>query len=212
MIKIQDAEMIHSLPPIIANQPWAKAMSYAVSQMFKRILIMAEATLTFSKVERLDHNVLDILATDLRVSNYKQSYSLALKRKLVKFALQYWATAGTKAATEEIVQSIFEDATITEWFEYGGTPGCFKIITKDTALTDADILEFKRVAENVKRLSAWLDKIVIEIEAGPMMVHLGVIEWDFIAETIEQQREGNRFFGFITQLGEVEKYIMSKEE
>lgn len=212
MIKIQDAEIIHSLPPIIANQPWARAASYATSQVLKMVLSLIKGTLTFSNVENLDHDVLDVLATDLRVANYKQSYSLDLKRKLVKFALQYWATAGTKAATEEIVQSIFEDATITEWFEYGGTPGCFKIITKDTALTDDDVLEFKRVAENVKRLSAWLEKIVIEIETEPMTVHLGVIEWDFIAETIEQQREGNLFYGFITQLGEVEKYIMSKEE
>lgn len=208
MIKLKDAEIINSLPSIIGNQAWAKAISFATSQMFKLILTMADATLTFSKVDELDHDVLDILATDLRVSNYNQSYSLDLKRKLVKFALQYWATAGTKAATEEVVKAIFGDATISEWFEYGGKPGYFKISITDTALTDADVIEFKRVAENVKRLSAWLDKIVLEMKTDPLTVHLGVIELDFTAETIKQKRDGNEFYAFFTQFGAVEEHIM----
>lgn len=208
MIKLKDAEIINSLPSIIGNQAWAKAISFATSQMFKLILTMADATQTFSKVEELDHDVLDILATDLRVSNYNQSYSLDLKRKLVKFALQYWATAGTKAATEEVVKAIFGDASISEWFEYGGEPGYFKISITDTALTDADVLEFKRVAENVKRLSAWLDKIVLEMKTDPLTVHLGIIELDFTAETIKQKRDGNEFYAFFTQFGAVEEHIM----
>lgn len=208
MIKLKDAEIINSLPSIIGNQAWAKAISFATSQMFKLILTMADATQTFSKVDELDHDVLDILATDLRVSNYSQAYSLDLKRKLVKFALQYWATAGTKAATEEVVKAIFGDASISEWFEYGGEPGYFKISITDTALTDADVLEFKRVAENVKRLSAWLDKIVLEMKTDPLTVHLGIIELDFTAETIKQKRDGNEFYAFFTQLGAVEEYAM----
>ncbi|MDO4495900.1 MAG: phage tail protein I [Clostridiaceae bacterium] len=208
MIKLKDAEIINSLPSIIGNQAWAKAISFATSQMFKLILTMADATQTFSKVDELDHDVLDILATDLRVSNYSQAYSLDLKRKLVKFALQYWATAGTKAATEEVVKAIFGDASISEWFEYGGEPGYFKISITDTALTDADVLEFKRVAENVKRLSAWLDKIVLEMKTDPLTVHLGIIELDFTAETIKQKRDGNEFYAFFTQFGAVEEYAM----
>lgn len=212
MIKIQDAEIINSLPAIIANQPWARAASYATSQLFKRILAMAEATLSFSKIESLDHDVLDILATDLRVSNYKQSYSLELKRKLVKFALQYWATAGTKSATEEVVNSIFGDAAVSEWFEYGGEPGYFKISITDTTLTSSDVLEFERVAENVKRLSAWLDKVVLEIESGPLALFHGIYEYDFVAETLKQQRDANEFHGFFVQMGVIDKYYMQKGE
>lgn len=210
MINLKNAQITDSLPSIVANQPWAKAVSYATSQMFKRILEIAEASLTFSRVDELDHAVLDVLATDLRVSNYKQTYPLDLKRKLVKFALQYWATAGTKAATEEVVRTIFGDASISEWFEYGGEPGYFKIAITDTTLTDADVLEFKRVAENVKRLSAWLDKIVLEMEEKAQM-YVGIIEHEFTAETVTQQRDGNEFHGFFAQLGVVEEYIMKGE-
>lgn len=210
MINLKDAQITDCLPPIIANQPWAKAVSYATSQMFKRILEMAEASRTFTRVDELDHNVLDVLATDLRVSNYKQTYPLDLKRKLVKFALQYWATAGTKAATEEVVRTIFGDASISEWFEYGGEPGYFKIAITDTTLTDSDVLEFKRVAENVKRLSAWLDKIVLEMEEKAQM-YVGIIEHDFTSETITQQRDENEFHGFFAQFGAVEEYIMKGE-
>lgn len=210
MINLKDAQITNSLPSIVSNQSWAKAISYATSRMFRLILDMADASLTFCKVDELDHAVLDILATDLRVSNYKQDYSLDLKRKLVKFALQYWATAGTKAATEGVVQTLFGDAKITEWFEYGGEPGYFKIVINDTTLTDKDVLEFRRVAENVKRLSAWLDKIVLEIEENAKM-YFGIIEHDFTSETHSQQRDGNEFHGFFAQFGTVEEYIMKGE-
>lgn len=210
MINIKDAQITNCLPSIIANQTWAKAVSYATSKMFRRILETAEASRTFSKVDELNHDVLDILATDLRVSNYKQTFSLDLKRKLVKFALQYWATAGTKAATQEVVKTIFGDAAVSEWFEYGGEPGYFKIAITDTTLTDSDVLEFKRVAENVKRLSAWLDKIVLETEEKARM-YIGFIKHDFALETVTQQRDGNEFHGFFTQLGAVEEYVMKGE-
>lgn len=208
MIKLKEASLVNSLPTIISQQPWAKAISYATSQMFRNILEMADASLTFCRVDSLEHDVLDVLATDLRVSNYKQSYPLDLKRRLVKLALQYWATAGTKAATEDVVRAIFGDASISEWYEYGGEPGFFRISLSDTTLTDKDVLEFRRVAENVKRLSAWLDKIVLELQSDPLKIRVGIIEHDYSAETVTQRRDGNEFHGFFTQLGAVEKYIM----
>lgn len=210
MIKLHDAEIIHSLPPIIANQTWARAINYATSKMFHRILECAEASKTFSQVDKLNHSVLDIMAVDLRVSNYDQSYSLDVKRSLIKLALQYWATAGTKAATENVVRTILGDATISEWFEYDGKPGYFKILITDTTLTDKDILEFQRVVENVKRLSAWLDKIVLELKTEPLKVNVGFIENSFVAETVTQQRDGNEFHGFFIQEGAVEKYTVEE--
>ena len=208
MINLHNAEILHSLPLVITKQPWAKAISYATSKMFERILDIAEASLTFSQVDKLDHKVLDILAVDLRVSNYDQAYTLEVKRKLVKLALQYWATAGTKAATEGVVQAILGDAKIIEWFEYNGDPGYFKIAITDTQLTDKDVLEFQRVAENVKRLSAWLDKIVLELETKPEKIVIGFIESSFTSETVTQKHDGNRFHGFFIQTGVVEEYKM----
>ena len=71
-------------------------------------------------------------------------------------------------------------------------------------------MEFKRVAENVKRLSAWLDKIVLEMEEKAQM-YVGIIEHDFTSEAVTQQRDGNEFHGFFAQLGVVEEYIMKGE-
>lgn len=208
MINLYDAKIVDCLPSVVANQTWAQAISYAMSEVFRRFLDCVEASGTFAQVDKLDHDVLDILAVDLRVSNYDQAYPLELKRKLVKLALQYWATAGTKAATEEVVQAIFGDATITEWFEYDGTPGCFKIEINDTRISDKEAIKFQRVAENVKRLSAWLEKIVLELKTDPHKIRVGLIECSHTLETVVQQHDGNRFHGFSIQTGTIEEYIM----
>ena len=179
MINLRDAFPHHSLPEIVGKQPWAAALSYAVGLMWHRLLDIADATRSFSGINGVTrHDVLDALAVDLKVAHYDTSYPIEVKRKLIIFALQYWATAGTLNATQEVVDKVLGNGYIIEWYQYGGEPGCFRIRITDNTLTDADIMKFKEVAENVKRLSAWLDRLVLDMENDPWTHRYGFIEWD----------------------------------
>lgn len=208
MIKLRDAQITDSLPDILCKQPWVQAISYAVAQGFRTMLDCADRARTYSMVDALGHDVLDALAVDLYVQHYDRTFDLDTKRRLIKFALQYWSTAGTVAATEKVARLIFGEADITEWFEYAGHPGCFKIAISDTRLTDADVLRFKAAAEQNKRLSAWLDKVMLEMAAKDFLKFVGIISADGETDTHTQQRDPDRFFAFYPQETESTTYTM----
>lgn len=168
MIDIRDALLTDSLPEIISTQPWAKAMAAAVRIQVQQLLDLANRAQLYAAVREMPSNILDVMAYDLRVPEYSDSYEITVKRALVKGALTYWSKAGTKAAVEEICGDIFGDATVVEWFQYGADPGYFKVSTTNPSITDENVQEFRRVVETVKRLSAWLDRVELVLSTPNM--------------------------------------------
>ena len=211
MTKLYDGTILQGLPEIIAKQPYAQALSYAIRNMFRRILTYADKARTYSGLDVIDDpDLMDALAYELRASPYSEDYAIEIKRELVRFALQYWSAAGTKAATEEVVRRVFHEAEISEWFEYGGDPGYFRIGITDTTITSDTVAQFKAAAENVKRLSAWLDKVQMWIRFDPWHQHIAHILHDCTAHTMRMHRDGTFFVAFAVQDGTTHTFQMSK--
>lgn len=168
MIKLKDALLTDGLPDIIAQEPWAVAMAYAVRNQVRKILERAEVARLYAAVDIEPEHVLDLMAYDLRVQSYRQDYDIKIKRALIKTALNRWSKAGTKAAVEDLCQKIFGDASILEWYEYGGRPHYFKVTCTNAAITEADINDFKKAVESIKRLSSWLDNIELLLVVDPL--------------------------------------------
>ena len=72
MIKLKDALLTDGLPDIIAQEPWAVAMAYAVRNQVRKILERAEVARLYAAVDREPEHVLDLMAYDLRVQSYRQ--------------------------------------------------------------------------------------------------------------------------------------------
>ena len=81
---------------------------------------------------------------------------------------------GTPQAVNKIIEAVFQNGHIAEWFEYGGDPFHFKAYTTNPAISQSDVDEFNRVLSTVKRLSAWLDEIVLQLSAETMESRLGI--------------------------------------
>lgn len=173
MIKLQDALITDALPSVIASELWAQAMAQAVRVEMRKILEFAKNARLYAAIDFEPEPVIDLMAKDLQVQEYNQSYDIETKRALVKIALQRWSKAGTKAVVEELCSKIFGDATVQEWKEYGGRPYYFKVICTNPAINDSDINQFKRAIESVKRLSAWLDNIELLLEVEPLPLREG---------------------------------------
>lgn len=178
MIKLRDAAIADGLPDVVAKEAWCIALGYAVQRQMRKILYYADLAHTYSAIDLLSDGLLDILAAELRTPQYLESYPVETKRNMVKGTLAYYATAGTKAALEAVCRDIFGSAEALEWYEYGGKPGYFRIQTDNPNTTDENVRDFIKVAEGVKRLSAWLDGIELvltarqEIFAGSIL-HIG---------------------------------------
>lgn len=178
MIELSNARLIDSLPTVIAKEPWAQAMSAAVNKQIAKIVTASKKAMIYADIYNASEQILDVLATEMQIPEYSSDYNIDIKRSLVLDGLSYWSKAGTVQATEDILKSVFEDANISEWFDYSGKPGCFKITTTNPNITEQNVSDFKAAAERVKRLSAWLDGVELMLSAEPMNVRVGFVVAD----------------------------------
>lgn len=165
MIKLYDALITQSLPSIVGEQPWCIALAKVVRKQIRKTILAAEKSRTYSAIDQADNKVLDVLAAEMRTPGYSESFSMEVKRSLVKGTLAYYSHAGTAEALKAVCTEIFGDAAVLEWYEYNGRPGYFKITTNSPSVTDETINDFIKTAEGVKRLSAKLDGIEVVLSA-----------------------------------------------
>ena len=187
MIQLRDAKLTDALPQIIAQEPWAQALAYAVNKQLKRLLTYADGVLIFANIDALPGHILDILAVELRLPSYDQTFTSEVKRELIKGALLYWATTGTVESLTRVLTGIFGSAEIEEWFEYSGNPGYFRIITTNPQVTGETLDRFTQTAKDVKRLTAWLEEVIVEMAVPAMNTYQGFALYDHTDITLKQE-------------------------
>lgn len=187
MISLRNAKLTDALPQILAKEPWAQALAYAVNKQLNQLLSYADGVLVFASIDSMPDKILDILAAELRIPYYDQTYQTAVKRDLIKGALQYWATTGTVDSLTKILINIFGDAEIEEWFNYGGAPGYFRIVTNNPNITGETLAQFTKTAQDVKRLSAWLEEVLVDMDIPKKEIFHGFALYDHTDITLIQE-------------------------
>lgn len=153
------------------GEPCSEAFSYAIKKMMQFILEKADSTRTYSIIDSLPDEILDLLAIELRTMYYDENLDIEIKRNIIKNTLAWYAKAGTPAAVEELIQVIFGDGKTIEWFDFAEppyTPGTFDIIT-NASLTADRMESMLGIIDRVKNSRSHLRRIVIERE-----LHSGV--------------------------------------
>lgn len=182
MIKLNGSRFTDIMPENLAEHPEVQAIAYAVGRQIEKLCAYADGARTYAAIQSMPEKVLDLLAVELRTPAYDETYSIKIKRALIEGTLLFYTQMGTPAAVERIIETIFGDGYISEWWEYGGKPHHFKAYTTNPSITEKDVEEFQRVLGTVKRLSAWLDEIVLELSTKPVEIYVGhwVHTGDFI--------------------------------
>lgn len=175
MIDIRDGQITDLLSNTLRYNPETMAIAYAVLQEKRRIISLAERTRLMSAVDSLDERTLDYLAVELRTPAYEDSLPLETKRTLIKGTLPFYAKLGTPAAVDWVTNAIFGNGGMEEWFEYGGEPHHFRIYINGSynIFSIEKIEEYIRAIFTVKRLSSWLDKVIVTISFPPSTIHVG---------------------------------------
>ncbi|MCC5811217.1 MAG: phage tail protein I [Ectothiorhodospiraceae bacterium] len=106
--------------------------------------------------------VLPWLAWALGVQEWSASWPESRRRSVVASAIGVRRKAGTAAAVREAVESLeIEGIEYSEWHEYGGDPGTYRITAtlEQRGMTQEQYEELVRVIQRAGRLSAWLDPV-----------------------------------------------------
>lgn len=67
-----------------------------------------------------------------------------------------------------------KEGRVEEWFEYGGNPFHFRVMTNNPEVTQDKAIEFYRAVESVKRLSARLEKVILS-QTEEMSLYVGCV-------------------------------------
>lgn len=162
MIQLKDVTICDLIPDVLKNEPKVMALSYVVHNLTEQLIELADKVLIYPNIDNQDDDVLDELAIELQTQHYNQTYDTETKRELIKNTLQWYMHAGTRAAVDEFVQSIYGVGTrITEWFENstdGLNPYEFSIQT-DQQITSDMLQETSRYIEYIKNARSHLKTV-----------------------------------------------------
>jgi len=142
----------------------AEALAYAVGRQVERLLAWADGVPFYACLASAPEAVLDHLAVELRAPAYRDTFPLEVKRALIRDALLAYARMGTPAAIDRTIQAIFGYGYVEEWFDYGGEPHHFRaVIGTEDNVDPEKVEELRRVLGSVKRLSSWLDQLIVAV-------------------------------------------------
>jgi phage tail P2-like protein len=164
------------------NDQTVQGLAAAVNQLTPEMYRKVQLFSVWDRIDSLEHADLDELALELNIDWYETGATLATKRRIIKQSDLVHSRLGTNWAVEQVVSAHFGSGVVREWYEYGGKPYHFKVISNNPSITAENIDKFLRLLSKVKRESAWLDSISITL-TGDMYIYTGVAYRETTLET-----------------------------
>lgn len=186
-MKLQDMEFKRLLPYFMQGDLAVLGLSAGLDDIIQDFDSRFQTLTTWDRINEMGDAELDELAWELNIFWYRKDIPVEVKRKLVLDSDKVYMRLGTKWAIENVIKAYFGDESgISEWFEYGGEPGRFRvhINISGQAVSEADLVEFRRLVTLVKRKSAHLDDITIATEmTTEPPIHIGAAMCGTVMET-----------------------------
>ena len=108
------------------------------------------------------HSIVDELAWQFHCDYYDKSADIQTKKNLVKQSIKIHRTKGTPQAVIDLLRTAFpSDTILLEWFDYGGEPFHFKILT--SAFEGYDEEKFLQALNSVKNARSYLEGGKVDI-------------------------------------------------
>jgi len=162
-MKLAEVELLKVLPPWIRDDAAVFAICMGLDPSMRELAAEAALLTVWDKIDILPEERIDELAFDMNMPWYEDTAPIATKRELLKNAGLIRSKLGTGFAVDLVITAYFGSGKSEDWFEYGGEPGYFRITTDNPAVADQDLTKFLRLLYRVKRNSAHLDKIIVNI-------------------------------------------------
>lgn len=163
MISIHEVSVLDLLPPNLQSDPDMIAASKAVDAEFSLVVNEVKQCILLPNLDALSSDVVDLLAWQMHVDFYDNTLPIEVRRELVRNSIRWHRRKGTPSAVEELISTVFDSGQVLEWFDYGGDPYMFQVITTNESVTMDRAEEFIRALDSVKNKRSWLEKVVIEI-------------------------------------------------
>jgi len=130
MNKLEHASYTAIFPENLKKYKNLTAFSKNIENTFKTYIVSKIQNLAlFYNLEIQEDKVLDEIAWFFNIDKYRTDLDREIKIKLIKSAYWVHSKKGTKTAVISQLKNLNYEIKIEEWFEYGGRPFTFRLIT-----------------------------------------------------------------------------------
>lgn len=158
---VYNTDFIQCLPQVLKNDKDIFFLAHIVAKELQELMKLSFLDIVYARIEELNEDVLDILAYDFHVDWYNYTYSIEIKRNLIRDSIKIHKYLGTKYAVETVLRNVYPNSYIKEWFEYGGDPFFFKVFV-NVSKYGIDSKQQKKIQKEVelyKNLRSKIEKI-----------------------------------------------------
>lgn len=187
-MKLKDFDILELLPEWVRDDKDARALSIGTNEEVRRAFEQSLILSRWDKIDKLSEEYLDALAIELNIPWYRTNASIETKRRVIKNSDLVHKILGTKRAVELVVKDYFDEGEVREWFEYGGDPYHFRVVSDNSQAVEDNAALFMQLLNTVKRKSAWLDALAVLVEETAE-VYAGVAYQDVEKITITFELE-----------------------
>lgn len=158
-MNLSDLEFIKLLPLFMHGDEANIALSNAVNTLMREPGSRLKYLRVWDQIDNLEHADLDELAWELNVDWYSTDMSLESKRQTIKYAQRIQSKRGTKWAVEQLISAYFGPGYVKEWFEYGGDPFMFQVMTTNEGINDSNFSRFIRAVDFAKSVRSHIEGV-----------------------------------------------------
>lgn len=195
---LREAMVTDGIPRVVAAQAWAQALAIALGTVHKKTMDYADGSQIYTALDDVSEKVLDALAVSWKIDWYDTAYSTEQKRRIVKSALTVRRLMGTVEAVKLQVGAIYPGTTLEEWFQYDGTPGCFRlnvnltdesiippVVMQSPAAIEKKIVTAKRWSAHLEGVDYWEETEAAVCAGGYAAMSATLEIWPELTESLE---------------------------
>lgn len=164
MINFYEGSLLDIVPENLKTDE-VKALSFSLQKAMQMFQDFSKAAAVHAAVPELPDCVLDLLAVELRTQYYDRKLPREVREKLIMDTIAWYMHAGTPSVIEEFLGTLYNGGKVTEWFDYGGEPYCFRseIDVTGCETTLGEALEIKKRINLYKNVRSWLEAVIYNI-------------------------------------------------
>ncbi|TVX93056.1 phage tail protein I [Paenibacillus agilis] len=175
MTELINLSLLDILPHSLRGDDSVVAAAKAIDKELQGITEMVQRLSIFKHSDQWTNDETNELAWQFHVDFYDPSLPLPQRRELVRNAIKWHRQKGTPVAVEELVVTLFGDGKVEEWFEYGGQPHHFRVVTNNPGVTAERAQDFIDAVDSVKRASAKLERVIINQTESMQIMYAAVL-------------------------------------
>ena len=150
-MKLSELDFLRLLPAFMRDDEAVIALSKAMNNLMGEPGKRLNTIRTWDMIDKLTAAECDELAWELDIDWYDSTgMGLEEKRETIKLAQQIKRKRGTKWAVERLITAYFGAGYVMEWFDTGGDPYTFTVLTTNAQVTSENYEKFKEAANAAK--------------------------------------------------------------